>query len=183
MNTLHVDPLALAASLLLLRLVLGLTLAAHGAQKLFGWFGGHGLSGTGGFFESMGFRPGRVFALAAGLGELVGGLLVALGLLGPVGPALLIAVMVVAVITVHAKNGFFNTAGGYEFPLLIATASAALALAGPGQLSVDRALGLDAVWTPAFAVVAIIVGVAGGLANLALRHTAPPSDSRAAAAR
>ena len=82
--------------LLVARLVLGLLMTAHGAQKLFGWFGGYGLTGTAGFFEQIGFRPGRLFATAAALGEVVSGLLVTLGFLGPVGPALMISVMIVA---------------------------------------------------------------------------------------
>ena len=82
--------------LLVIRLIFGLVMVAHGAQKLFGWFGGHGLAGTGGFFESLGFRPGRRFAFAAGLSEFIGGWLFALGFLGPVGPALILAVMLVA---------------------------------------------------------------------------------------
>src|SRR5205814_7539283 len=85
--------------LLIARLVFGLLMAAHGAQKLFGWFGGHGLAGTAGFLESLGFRPGRVFATAASLAELAGGLLAALGLLGPIGPALIVSVMIVAAMT------------------------------------------------------------------------------------
>src|ERR687883_1107954 len=97
----------ISTGLLVLRLMLGLAMAAHGAQKLFGWFGGYGLDGTGGFFEQLGFHPGRLFALAAGLGEFGGGVLVALGLLGPVGPGMIIAVMLVAILVVHAEHGFF----------------------------------------------------------------------------
>src|SRR5258706_4134364 len=92
--------------LLIARLVLGLLMAAHVAQRLFGWFGGHGLAGTAGFFESLGFRPGRLFATAAALGEVGSGLLVTLGLLGPIGPALMLSVMIVAA-SVHWPNGVF----------------------------------------------------------------------------
>src|SRR6185436_20915718 len=84
------------AGLLIARLIVGLGLAAHGTQKLFGWFGGHGLTGTGRFFESLGFRPGRTFAFAAAAGEIAAGLLTAFGLFGPLGPALMLLVMVVA---------------------------------------------------------------------------------------
>src|SRR5205823_3541045 len=87
---------AMNEGLLVARLVLGLLMAAHGAQKLFGWFGGYGLTGTAGFFEQLGFRPGRLFAAAAAVGEVVSGVLVALGLFGPVGPALMLSVMIVA---------------------------------------------------------------------------------------
>src|ERR1700722_9177391 len=95
----------ISLGLLLIRLI-GLGFATHGAQKLFGWFGGYGLAGTGGVFESIGVRPGRFFAAAAGVGELAGGLLIALGLGGPIGPMLVIAVMVVAALAVHLPNGF-----------------------------------------------------------------------------
>ena len=94
-------------ALLVVRAILGLGIAAHGAQKLFGWFGGYGLAGTGGFFEGIGFRPGRAFALLAGLGEFGGGLLTLLGLGGALGPALIVLVMLTAIFTVHVKNGFF----------------------------------------------------------------------------
>src|SRR5258705_8492277 len=93
--------------LLVLRLVLGLLMAAPGSQKLFGWFGGHGLAAVSGMFESMGLRPGRLLAAAAALSEFGGGLLIALGFLGPVGPAIVLAVMIVAAISVHWRNGLF----------------------------------------------------------------------------
>src|SRR5688500_12649632 len=95
----------IASVLLAERLVFGALFAAHGSQKLFGWFRGGGLEGTGGFLEQLGFRPGRVFAAAAGFTELTAGSLLALGFLGPVGPALLLSVLVVAVINVHWGNG------------------------------------------------------------------------------
>src|SRR6187549_3837397 len=95
------------SGLLLARVVFGLLMAAHGSQKLFGWFGGYGIAGTGGYFESLGFRPGRLFAAAAGGTEFIGGLLVAFGLLGPLGPAMIIATMVVAIATVHWAHGVF----------------------------------------------------------------------------
>src|SRR5688572_170698 len=98
--------------LLLARLVLGLLMAGHGAQKAFGWFGGHGLAGVSGFFDSLGFRPGRLFAIAAAYGELVSGLLIALGLLGPIGPAIMLSVMIVAAVSVHWRNGLFVTSNG-----------------------------------------------------------------------
>lgn len=157
--------------LMLARLVVGLVMAAHGAQKLFGWFGGYGLAGTGGFFESLGFRPGRLFAAAAGSTEVVSGLLVASGLLGPLGPALMISVMVVAIATVHWPHGLFAQNNGIEVPLLYLTAAAALALTGYGAYSLDAALGLT--WQPEVAWIALAAGVIGGLANLAIRKTGP----------
>src|ERR1700679_830804 len=112
--------------LLILRVVLGLTLASHGTQKLFGWFGGPGLTGTANFLASLGFPPGRRHALMAGFSELGGGLLLALGLLTPLGAVAAISVMVVAVLTVHIKNGFFATNGGFEFNLLVASSALTL---------------------------------------------------------
>src|SRR5437762_3853582 len=96
--------LMIDTGLLIARLVFGLMMAAHGAQKLFGWFGGHGLAGTAGFLEALGFRPGRAFATTASVSEFGSGLLVALGLFGPVGPALMLSVMIVAAVSVHLKN-------------------------------------------------------------------------------
>ncbi len=163
--------------LLLARLVFGIVMAAHGSQKLFGWFGGHGIAGTGGFFESLGFRPGRMFAVAAGFGELAGGLLLALGLLGPVGPALILAVMIVAAGSVHWPNGLFAMNNGIEVPLLYAAGAVALGLTSGGAFSLDRLFGLTAAWTPAIRVAVLVIGVVGGIANLALRRPAPAATA------
>ncbi len=165
--------------LLVARVILGMGLAAHGAQKLFGWFGGPGLSGTAGFFGMIGFRPGFPFALAAGLGEFGGGLLTALGLFGPWGPALMILVMLVAIFSVHIRNGFFATSNGVELPLVYATGALALAVAGPGRFALDGVLGLP-VWPAKSAWIAVGIGVAGALLALALRR-APPKPAPAAA--
>src|SRR5204863_4333761 len=108
----------MAIGLLMLRLFVGLTLAAHGAQKLFGWFGGYGLTGTAGFLEQLGFVPGRRNALFAGLAETGGGLLLALGLATPIAAAMIVAVMVVAAVSVHLKHGFFVHNQGYEYALV-----------------------------------------------------------------
>jgi putative oxidoreductase len=157
--------------LLLARVVVGLLMAAHGAQKLFGWFGGYGLAGTGGFFESLGFRPGRLFAGAAGFTETTGGLLLALGLLGPLGPAMIISVMVVAIATVHWQHGVFSQNNGIELPLVYGVAAAAIALVGNGTFSLDAALGLT--WPAEVVWIALGLGIIGGFANLAVRKTAP----------
>ncbi len=158
--------------LLVLRLAVGLTMAAHGGQKLFGWFGGYGLSGTGGFLESLGFRPGRVHAALAGLAEFGGGLLLALGLLTPLGSALVLAVMVVAVGSVHLPKGFFVSDGGAEYNLVIMAAVAALAFTGPGAYSLDAVDGLGVSgWIPGIA--SVIVGLVLGGGALASRRPAP----------
>jgi len=170
---------AISAGLLLLRLVIGLAMAAHASQKLFGWFGGHGLAGTAGFFEMLGFRPGRVFALAAGTTELVSGILIALGFLGPIGSALMLSVMIVAALTVHWKNGFFASAGGIELTVLFAVAAVALAFTGFGQFSLDAVTGLDTVFTPTDAVAALAIGVVGAIGNLSLRRPQPVTPTPA----
>lgn len=158
--------------LLVLRLAVGLTMAAHGGQKLFGWFGGYGIAGTGGFLESLGFRPGKVHAGLAGTAEFLGGLLIALGLLTPVGAALVIAVMVVAIGSVHLPKGFFVSDGGFEYNLMIVASSAALAFAGPGAYSLDAVDGLNlGGWV--VGVVTVIAGLVLGGGALAARRTAP----------
>src|SRR6187455_2606904 len=119
----YADTLSLNIGLLLARLIIGLVMAAHGAQKLFGWFGGYGLNKTGEFFVHLGFKPGRSFAAMASATEITSGLLIALGLLGPIGPALMISVMIVAAMTVHWEHGLFAADNGVEVPLLYATAA------------------------------------------------------------
>ena len=167
------DGATVSSGLLIGRLVLGTLMAAHGTQKLFGWFGGYGLAGTGGFFETLGFRPGRTFAAAASLTEISGGLLLALGFLGPVGPALIISVMIVAAISVHWQGGLFASSNGIELPLLYAAGVITLALTGPGLFSLDALLGLQSLWTPAIVWAAIVLGVVCGVVNLGLRRAAP----------
>ena len=133
----------MAYGLLLLRVVAGGTIWAHGAQKLFGWFGGHGVRGTAGFFENVGFRPPLVLAALAGLGE-SGGLLFAAGFLTPLAALGMVIVMLNAIIVVHWSKGFFNGNGGFEFPLSLATIAVAVAATGPGRFSIDRLTG--AIW-------------------------------------
>jgi putative oxidoreductase len=158
--------------LLVLRLVAGLVMAAHGTQKLFGWFGGYGIAGTGRFFEGLGFRPGHLFAAAAGASEFVGGLLIAAGFLGPLGPVAVLATMIIAIGTVHWANGLFTANNGVELPLLYAGIAIAIIFTGPGAYSLDAVLGLTGFWTTGVAWAALAVAVAGAIVNLGMRHTA-----------
>jgi putative oxidoreductase len=128
--------------LLLLRLVVGGTMFSHGAQKLFGWFGGGGPRGTAGFMGQLGFRAPLAMALSAGLGE-AGGLVFAAGFLTPLAALGIAVVMINAITLVHWSKGFFNGNGGFEFPLTLLTVAVAVAATGPGRFSVDRALGWD----------------------------------------
>ncbi|MBM7692715.1 putative oxidoreductase [Peribacillus deserti] len=122
----------LDAGLLIIRLVIGLALMAHGAQKLFGWFGGYGLKGTGQWMESLGLKPGYAMALLAGLSEFAGGFLFASGIFTVAGSILIIATMLVAIIKVHGANGFWVTQNGYEFNLILIAVVLGVALTGPG---------------------------------------------------
>ena len=141
--------------LLLFRAGLGTTLAVHGTQKLFGWFGGHGIEGTSGGMQAMGFLPPRVSAFMAGLGEAGGGALLALGLATPVAGAAAASTMLAAG-SVHKPAGFFNAEGGFEYNAILGLGGAALALGGPGYYSLDRLLG-DRLNRPWMALAALTV--------------------------
>lgn len=126
--------------LLIIRLVIGVLFIGHGAQKLFGWFGGYGLKGTGGWFESIGIKPGVTMALFAGLTELLGGILFALGLLTPLAGIMIAGTMVMAIVKVHAPNGIWSTSNGYEYNLTLLAVAIGVALIGPGQFALDAFL-------------------------------------------
>jgi putative oxidoreductase len=136
------EAIHLSLGLLLLRVVIGGTMFAHGAQKLFGWFGGGGPRGTAGSFGKMAFRAPLVMALLAGLGE-CGGVVFAAGFLTPLAALGIAVVMINAISVVHWPNGFFNGKGGIEFPLTLLTVGVAVAATGPGRFSLDHALGWD----------------------------------------
>jgi putative oxidoreductase len=127
---------------LIVRATVGLLLAGHGAQKLFGSFGGHGVDGTAGWMESMNLKPGRQWAILAGLSEFGGGVLTAIGFLNPMGPIMSMGAMLMATIKVHAGKPIWVTAGGAELPITNMAVQAALILVGPGKLSLDALLGI-----------------------------------------
>ncbi|GCF09421.1 DoxX family protein [Dictyobacter arantiisoli] len=134
--------MSLSIGLFILRLVVGLLLMGHGSQKVFGWFGGHGFVGTSGWLKSMGFSPAWFWTLLGGGGEFVGGLLLLLGFLTPLGAIAVIASMLMAVVRFHWSAGLWSTSGGFEYPLVLLAVSLGLALTGPGAYAIDSALGL-----------------------------------------
>src|SRR5262245_11679095 len=164
--------------LLILRLFAGLTLAAHGAQKLFGWFGGYGLAGTGGFMEQLGFHPGKRAALMAGLSEGLGGLLLAFGAVTPLAAALIVGVMLVAIGSVHWSKGFFNHVGGYEYLLVLAVTAVSIVFAGPGRFSIDAWLGREYAGI-GWGLGSLVVGALGGTLQLLSRHPQPAAEAGA----
>lgn len=130
----------MSIGMFILRVVVGGLFIGHGTQKLFGWFGGGGPDGTGGFFEQIGYAPGKQMAMLAGATEAGGGTLLLLGFLTPLGAAAIIGVMV-GTLAVHLPKGLWNSNGGFELPLAFATAAAAIAYVGPGRASIDAAIG------------------------------------------
>ncbi len=171
-----IDDLGLLAS----RLALGLSMASHGAQKAFGWFDGPGPEGAAGFMASLGFKPGTTYASAASYNEIASGLLIALGLGGPLGPAGVMSNMLVAAQSVHAKNGFFAGKGGVEVPVLYSAGALALASSGYGAFSLDRALRVgEKLRHPALTTLALAGGLAAAWIVLGSRDTSPPDGTLA----
>jgi putative oxidoreductase len=170
--------------LLVLRAGVGGALFAHGAQKLFGWFGGGGIEGTAAMFDSIGFTPGKTNAIAAGLGEAGGGALLALGLATPAAGAAVAGTMVVAS-SMHAPSGFFAQNGGLEYPAMLGVVGAALALTGPGELSLDGALGhgLNRPWMRTVALGSVVPAAAAVILRrrkaLAAAGASPATDTPA----
>lgn len=165
------------AGLLVLRLVLGLTMAAHGAQKLFGWSGAPGLGGFAAVLERIGIRPGRTWALVSALVEFGGGLLVAAGLVTPIVALVVAGNLLVAILTVHVSKGFWNQAGGFEYPLALLAGMVAISLVGPGPASLDALLGLALVepwtWVATAAVVLLGAAATGALPRLRAARRPP----------
>ncbi|HEY1971597.1 MAG TPA: DoxX family protein [Pseudonocardia sp.] len=164
------------AGLLLLRVVTGLTLAAHGYQK---FFSGGRIAGTAAWFDSMGMRPGRLHALAAATTEIGAGLLLALGLLTSLTGAAFVALMLVAAYTVHRANGFFSVRSGWEYNLILAVIGATLGITGAGTYSLDHLLGIDWVFSGAWgALISIVGGLVAGIGQLMVFYR-PPAPSTA----
>lgn len=162
---------------LIVRVILGLSFMAHGTQKLFGWFGGGGITGTGDFFAGLGFRQAKAFAAVAAVCETLGGFLTLLGAGGALGPVLIVIVMLTAIGSVHYNKGFFVSNGGWELNTAYIASAIAVGFAGNGAYSVDNWLGLRFLTDHqqvayAFAAAVVIAGL-----NLLTRRPAPPATS------
>jgi len=160
-------------ALLALRLAVGLTFAAHGAQKAFGWWSGPGPANWLKAVHGMGFHPAGLFAAAAIEAELVGGLALALGFMTPVAAAILVGQAIVIIVQAHLANGFFSTRGGFEFPFVLGAAAMSVGLLSAGGLSLDALLGLET--EPALRALAALIGLIGGFVVLGTRGLAMPS--------
>jgi putative oxidoreductase len=157
-------PITLDHAIALLRIVVGLLMMGHGAQKLFGWFGGHGLSGTAGWFDSLAMPMPKGLSMFVGVCELVGGLLFALGLVTPLA-ALAISAVALGAMAYHWPNGLWVSQNGFEYPLVLLAVAAAVGLAGPGAYALDVIYGIS---LPASATVTYAVGLVLELIGLAL---------------
>jgi putative oxidoreductase len=167
--------------LALLRLIVGGLFIGHGLQKLAGKFGGYGPEGTGQFFETLGLRPGKTHAIAAGAAETGGGALIALGACTPLGAAMLTGAMATAIRTVHAPKGPWAAEGGYEYNLVLMAGVFAITDVGPGSWSVDAARGRER-WGPGWALAQLGAGLAGSAAAIAYgksRPAPPPAPAPA----
>ena len=164
----------LDVALLVLRVVAGATMFAHGAQKAFGWWGGPGPAGWTGFIGKMGFRPAPLFS-ALSIGAELSGAVLLLGFLTPLVAALLVGHVIVIIGKAHFKNGFWNANQGYEFALSLLAAVVAVLLAGPGVISVDGLIGFSL--APDVRLVLLAIGLAGGFGTLALQRLVAPAPS------
>ena len=174
--------ITLSLGLLILRLAAGLIVAVHGAEKLFGWFGGSGFSKTTQVMQAQGFKPASFWAGLGALGELGGGLALALGFLTPLGAAAVFAAMLMAVAKFHWKSGFSNAHHGFEYPLSLMAVSFALGLLGPGSYSLDALFGIALPETLLFVVLAVAAVLVDIIGLLTSRQAAaaPLSDMSSA---
>ncbi len=174
--------ISLGLGLLILRLVAGLTIAAHGAQKLFGWFGGAGFAKTAQGMQKQGFNPAWFWTSLVILGEFGGGLSVAFGFLTPLGAAGIFAVMLMAIFKSHWKNGFWNSKRGLEFPLALLAMGVAIGLIGPGSYSLDVLFGIALPETLLFCVLAV-AGIVVDIIGLIISRPAAvaPSEVKSSA--
>jgi putative oxidoreductase len=161
--------------LLALRVTAGGLLAGHGAQKLFGVLGGYGLEGTGGWLESIGLKPGKTWAMMAGASEFGSGVLMALGLMSPVGEISTFGPMAMAWATVHKGKPIWVTSGGAELVLMYMMSATTLAFTGPGRYSLDEVLNVE---VPTSLIVLTTLGVAGGVAAGIMMQAPPPSEEQ-----
>ena len=166
------------AGLLILRVVVGALLVGHGTQKLFGWFGGHGPRTTGAFFELLGYRPGLLFAVIAGLTEAGAGVMLAVGVLTPLAGAAVVGVMLNAASSLRGRGPWVIN-GGWEYTVVLATVGASIALTGPGAISADHVLGVD--WSTAWGAGGVALGVSAAIATLVLRRPLPAQPDVASA--
>lgn len=176
---------AIDVALLILRIVMGLTLAAHGAQKLFGWFGGSGFAKLMQGHHTQGFRPAVIWSPVVVLGELGGGLSLAAGFLTPLGAAGAVGAMTMAILKVHWKNGFFNGQRGIEFPLQMLAIAVAIGIAGPGAYSLDALLNWHLPLTEqqlfgVLAAAALVVDIIGLIISRVVAKTPAQTPGRAA---
>jgi len=165
--------------LLILQVVIGLLMMGHGAQKLFGWFGGQGLRATTDWLAGMGLRAPRFWALMAGLAELGGGLLFALGLFHPLGPLAIIAMMIAAIALVHWSHGLWISNGGSEYSLVLLVLAAVMGLWEPGAYTLDRFFGIALPQPQTFwiGLILILIGVAFALLSCQHRSLASPAGN------
>lgn len=166
-------------TLLILQIVVGLLFVGHGVQKLFGWFGGHGLTGTANFLGSLGLNPPKFWAIVAGLAELVGGIGLVLGIFTPVAAALIIGVMLMAIIKVHWANGLWVSQNGLEYPLVNAVVAAFIGFVGPGRFALDSLLNIAYPMPMTFFVALALVVIVVLIGLLSGRHLSQPQAHRA----
>jgi putative oxidoreductase len=159
--------------ILLIRILLGIVMSVHGTQKVLGWFGGYGLTETGAFFEEFGFRPGVRFAVAVGMSELSGGILLTLGLFTPFGSAAILMSMLLAIASVQLKYRLFTVTPEIELPLFYAVSAIGIAFTGGGAFSLDSILGFRYLEDPHFVESVLVCSVFATVVTLGLRGSRP----------